>query len=124
MAYSDLLTVPPDTITGNPALPDTNACSPSTPPHYPEIPIPNAAQQMAGDICLGLYYERAGRPGRIACGHVVLASGGFCGLFPDGVGYNPGYLLGTYARKGGTLANLELFNRFSLGVDAQLIHQS
>lgn len=43
MAYSDLLTVPPDTITGNPAPPDVNACSPSMPSRYPDILIPNAA---------------------------------------------------------------------------------
>lgn len=68
-----------------------------------------------GGVCLGLRYEHGGASGRILCAEVVLASGGFCGLFPDGVGYNPGYLLGTYARSGGALANLELFNRFSLG---------
>lgn len=70
---------------------------------------------IADDTCLGLRYEHGGKSGKILCGDVVLASGGFCGLFPDGVGYNPGYLLGTYARHGGMLANLELFNRFSLG---------
>lgn len=68
-----------------------------------------------GDTCLGLRYERAGVPGRIRCADVVLASGGFCGLFPDGVGHSPGHLIGTYARNGGSLANLELFNRFAIG---------
>ena len=43
MAYSDLLTVPPNTITGNPPPPDVNAYSPSTPPHYPNVLILNAA---------------------------------------------------------------------------------
>ncbi|WP_020672109.1 FAD-dependent oxidoreductase [Amycolatopsis nigrescens] len=70
---------------------------------------------MDGDLCLGLRYEHEGRPHRIRCGDLVLASGGFCGLFADGVGTNTGYLLGTYARHGGELANLELFNRFALG---------
>lgn len=70
---------------------------------------------MDGHTCVGLRYEHDGRAGRISCAEVVLASGGFCGLFSDGVGDNPGYLVGTYARNGGTLANLELFNRFSLG---------
>ncbi len=66
-------------------------------------------------ICLGLRYQFDGVPGRIACNDVVLASGGFCGLFADGVGTNSGYLLGAYARHGGALANLELFARFALG---------
>ena len=68
-----------------------------------------------GDVCLGLRYEHDGRLGKILCAEVVLASGGFCGVFADGVGTNTGYLLGTYARHGGRLANLELFNRFALG---------
>jgi hypothetical protein len=45
VAYSDLLTVPPNTITGNPTPPNTDACSPSTPPRYPHIPILTAAEQ-------------------------------------------------------------------------------
>lgn len=43
MAYSDLLTVPPNTITGNPTHAGTSMCSPSTPPGHPDILIPNAA---------------------------------------------------------------------------------
>lgn len=68
-----------------------------------------------GDVCLGLRYEHEGAPGKILCAELVLASGGFCGLFADGVGTSTGYLLGTYARHGGRLANLELFKRFALG---------
>ncbi len=49
MAYSDLLTVPPNTITGNPTPPSTDACSPSTPPRYPNVLTLNAAQQV-GDL--------------------------------------------------------------------------
>jgi aspartate oxidase len=69
-----------------------------------------------GDLCLGVRYEHKGVPGRILCAELVFASGGFCGLFEDGVGGNTGYLLGTYARHGGRLASLELFNRFALGL--------
>jgi L-aspartate oxidase len=71
-----------------------------------------------GDTCLGLRYQTTGddsEPGTIGCADVVLASGGFCGLFADGVGTNSGYLLGTYARRGGALTNLEQFTRFALG---------
>lgn len=69
---------------------------------------------MDGTTCAGLHYRNGEHTGQIRCGELVLASGGFCGLFADGVGDNPGTLLGTYARHGGRLANLEWFNRFAL----------
>ncbi|MET0134383.1 MAG: acyl-CoA synthetase [Kibdelosporangium sp.] len=68
-----------------------------------------------GSTCRGVRYEQAGVSGHLLCDDVVLASGGFCGLFADGVGINSGYLMGTYARHGGVLANLEMFARFALG---------
>ncbi|HEY4454164.1 MAG TPA: FAD-binding protein [Pseudonocardiaceae bacterium] len=70
---------------------------------------------MDGDRCLGVRYDRDGAPGAIRCADVVFASGGFCGLLADGVGTQTGRLLGTYARHGGQLVNLELCNRFALG---------
>jgi hypothetical protein len=68
-----------------------------------------------GGTCVGVRYQRGGTAGAIRCADVVFASGGFCGLLADGVGAQTGRLLGTYARHGGLLANLELFNRFALG---------
>ncbi len=68
-----------------------------------------------GDTCRGVHFERDGMPGVLSCNEVVFASGGFCGMFADGVGDNTGYLLGTYARHGGRLANLEFFNHLPLG---------
>ncbi|MCE7002247.1 FAD-dependent oxidoreductase [Kibdelosporangium philippinense] len=70
---------------------------------------------VTGGTCLGVRYEHEGQPGKVLAADVVLASGGFTGLFEDGLGSGTGYLLGTYARRGGCLANLELFNRFALG---------
>ncbi|MFS8104545.1 FAD-dependent oxidoreductase [Lentzea alba] len=70
---------------------------------------------MEGDACRGLHYEQGGVHGQLFGADVVLASGGFCGLFADGVGSNSGHVLGTYARHGGALANLEMFARFPLG---------
>ncbi|GLZ29769.1 hypothetical protein Lesp02_19590 [Lentzea sp. NBRC 105346] len=62
-------------------------------------------------VCHGVRTDR----GSIAANHVVLASGGFSGLFADGVANSSGALLGTCLRHGATLANLELFQRFALG---------
>jgi aspartate oxidase len=70
---------------------------------------------VEGDTCLGVRYEHNGQPGKVLAGDVVLASGGFTGLFADGLGSDTGHLLGTYARRGGCLANLELFNWVALG---------
>ncbi|MFG2883407.1 FAD-dependent oxidoreductase [Streptomyces sp. NPDC048297] len=70
---------------------------------------------MEGDTCLGVRYEHDGQPGKVLAGDVVLASGGFTGLFADGLGSDNGHLLGTFARRGGSLANLELFNWVALG---------
>lgn len=62
-------------------------------------------------ICHGVRTDH----GAIAANHVVIATGGLCGLFDDGVADNTGGLLGAHLRHGGTLANLEMFGRFALG---------
>lgn len=70
---------------------------------------------MDGDRCLGVRHQHDGVPGRVRCGDLVLASGGFAGLFADGSANNSGHLLGTHLRHGGHLAGLEMFSRAALG---------
>lgn len=70
---------------------------------------------VADGVCRGLQFERNGEPHKLLCQALVLASGGFSGLFADSMTNNTGSLLGTFARCGGTLANLEFFKRFALG---------
>jgi aspartate oxidase len=65
--------------------------------------------------CLGVHYVRDGRPQRLRSRDVVLAPGGYCGLYADGVRADVGGLLGTYARHGGALVNLEFSYRFAFG---------
>jgi aspartate oxidase len=66
-------------------------------------------------LCHGVHYARDGRRQRLRCRDVVLAPGGYCGLYADGVRADAGGLLGTYARHGGALVNLEFSYRFALG---------
>jgi succinate dehydrogenase/fumarate reductase flavoprotein subunit len=66
-------------------------------------------------VCLGVHYVRDGQAHRLRCRDVVLAPGGYCGLYADGVRADTGGLLGTYARHGGALVNLEFSYRFAFG---------
>jgi L-aspartate oxidase len=68
-----------------------------------------------GDTCRGLRFVSGGVPGSVLSGAVVIASGGVSGLFGDEGTGNPGLLLGTCARAGAVLDNMEIFKRFALG---------
>ncbi|MFD9698042.1 FAD-dependent oxidoreductase [Lentzea sp. NPDC059081] len=65
--------------------------------------------------CRGVRLLRGGDQVDVACAQLVLAPGGFCGMFADGVGDLTGHLLGAVVRHGGVLANLEFFNYLRLG---------
>lgn len=65
--------------------------------------------------CRGLHLARGDEAHQVLCGALVLASGGFSGLFADAPTDNAGAMLGRCARHGGGLANLEHFFRFALG---------
>ncbi|MFD9698091.1 FAD-dependent oxidoreductase [Lentzea sp. NPDC059081] len=65
--------------------------------------------------CRGVRLLRRGEPVDLACSQLVLAPGGFCGMFEDGVGDLTGHLLGAVLRHGGVLANLEMFSYLRLG---------
>lgn len=65
--------------------------------------------------CRGLQFTHDGEIHTVRSEAVVLAAGGFSGLFADAATANTGAVLGMFAGCGGRLANLEFFFRFALG---------
>jgi hypothetical protein len=65
--------------------------------------------------CRGVRLVTQGTWATALAGDVVIASGGVSGLFGDGGTGGTGLLLGTCARAGVALDNLEMFHRFALG---------
>lgn len=65
--------------------------------------------------CRGVHLALDDAPVQVLCRALVIASGGFSGLFADAPTDNTGSLLGHFARQGGQLANLESFFRFGIG---------
>ena len=70
---------------------------------------------VVDDACGGLQFTRDGEIHTVRSEAVVLAAGGFSGLFADAATANIGAILGMFAGCGGRLANLEFFYRFALG---------
>lgn len=66
--------------------------------------------------CAGLQFEKNGMPGKLLANAVVIASGGYAGLF-DGSVKTPAYgtMLGHYLRAGGIASNLEFIFKHGYG---------
>lgn len=73
--------------------------------------------------CRGLQYENAGGMGKLRCRAMVLASGGYAGLFANSMKVNCfGTVLGQYLQCGGIASNLEFLFKHGYGnVDANAL---
>jgi 4-hydroxybenzoate adenylyltransferase len=66
--------------------------------------------------CRGIQYETATGIGKIRCRAVVIASGGYAGLFANSIRTNCfGNILGSYLRCGGVATNLEFLFKHGYG---------
>jgi 4-hydroxybenzoate adenylyltransferase len=71
--------------------------------------------------CRGVQYESEGGIGKIRCRAIVIASGGYAGLFANSIRTNCfGSVLGSYLRCGGIATNLEFLFKHGYGnIDTQ-----
>lgn len=73
--------------------------------------------------CRGVQYERAGRIGKIRCQVLVIAAGGYSGLFKNAIRTHCfGNVLGLYLERGGWATNLEFLFKHGYGnIDANAL---
>jgi fatty acid CoA ligase FadD22 len=72
--------------------------------------------EMRGNHCVGVQYSHQGRSGKVLCKNLVIASGGYSGLFRSSISKSAkGTVIGQFILAGGVVSNLEFLFRHGFG---------